>query len=65
MPAGRAPGSGSGTLDWTTRVNGRSLCRPASTAASLAATSASVPPRCTVPATRHSGAVHGTGPDSA
>ena len=33
--------------------------------ASLAATSAKVPPRCTVPARRQASALQGTGPDSA
>jgi len=62
-PGGRAVGST--TPGWATRQYGRSGIRPALTSASLRATSASVPPRCTVPASRHAGACHGTGPLSA
>ena len=59
-PAGARPGSA--TPGWATRQYGRSGCRPAATSASLAATSASVPPRCTVTVSRQAGAAHGTGP---
>ena len=62
-PAGARVGSA--TPGWTTRQYGRSGRRPAFTSASLRATSASVPPRWTVPASRHAAAVHGTGPLSA
>ena len=56
---------GSTTPGWAMRQYGRSWCRPACTSDSLRATSASVPPRCTVPASRQDAASHGTGPDSA
>src|SRR5580692_10717025 len=56
---------GSTTPAWAIRQNGRSGWRPAATSASDAATSANVPPTCTVPASRQAGACQGTGPLSA
>ena len=56
---------GSTTPGCATRQNGCSGCLPAATSDSLRATSANVPPRCTVPASRQAGACQGTGPLSA
>ena len=49
----------------TTSTNGRSGCSPRHTAASAAAISSSVPPTCTVDASRQRGSRHGIGPSSA
>ena len=56
---------GSNSDDWATSTNGAAGCSPLATAASAAATSASVPPTCTVPAPATAGSDHGTGSDRA
>ena len=56
---------GSNRLGWEVMRNGRSGAAPRCTARSAPLMSPSVAPRCTVPARRHAGAVHGTGPLSA
>ena len=50
---------------WATSTYGLPEGAPRDTASSDAAISSNVPPRCTVPALRHSCAVQGTGPLSA
>ena len=55
---------GSATDCWPKSMNGCSASPPP-VGASASSTSCSEPPTCTVPASRASGAVQGTGPDSA
>ena len=56
---------GSNSDCWASRMNGRSGWRPLATSSSAAATSAIVPPTCTVAARATSGFDHGIGPSSA
>jgi hypothetical protein len=55
----------SNKLGWATSTYGRSGCSPRATAASAAAISSKVPPRCTVAAVAVAGSRHGTGSDKA
>jgi hypothetical protein len=63
FPSGARPRSNS--LCWQSSTYGRSGCSPRQIAASPAAISSNVPPRCTVDASRHRGSFHGMEPSSA
>ena len=64
LAGGRAASDRTGSAARRART-GRSGCSPRHTAASAAAISSSVPPTCTVEASRQRGSRHGIGPSSA